>query len=63
MGLTTRELDDINDVQFNLPASEIDGAIDKLSRDALIALQRDCLACAARQNEILGRIERRLAQN
>lgn len=60
MELTTRELDDINDIQFNLSAAELDSALGALRRDALIALQRDCLACAARQTDIAGRIERLL---
>ena len=60
MELSTHTLDDINDVQFNLPTAELDGAIDKLSRDALIALQRDCLASIGRQTSILARIERLL---
>ena len=60
MELSTHTLDDITDIQFNLLIAELDSALAALSSDALIVLQRDCLACAARQNEILARIQRRL---
>jgi hypothetical protein len=60
MELTTHELDDINDIQFNLDASEFDAAIDKLSDEQLVVLRQDCLASVERQNEILARIQNSL---
>ena len=63
MKLTTHELDDLCDIQHNLDASELDAAIDQLSREQLVVLRQDCLASVKRQRRIIVRIERRLARN
>jgi hypothetical protein len=61
MELTTHELDDLCDVQHNLDASELDGAIDQLSDEQLVVLRHDCAASVKRQSYILTRIQGRLA--
>jgi hypothetical protein len=58
MELSTHALDDITDIQHNLDASELEGAIDKLSAEQLVVLRRDCLASGARQIGIATRVER-----
>ena len=60
--LTVHEMDDIVEVQCNLDASELDEAIDQLSREQLVVLRQDCLASVKRQTGILARIQSRLAQ-
>ena len=61
MELSTHQLDDINDVQFNLTAAELDAAIDQLSDEQLVVLRHDCAASVKRQSYILTRIQGRLA--
>ena len=63
MELTSSELDETNEIQFNLPTFELDAALGALRPEALIALRADCLACVERQSDILARIQSRLAQN
>jgi hypothetical protein len=63
MKLTTHELDELTELQFNFDPSELREAIDKLSDEQLVALRHDCLAGVKRQNDILARIQRRLSQN
>jgi hypothetical protein len=60
MDLTIDELDLITEIQHNRLEHELDAAIAELRPEALIELRKECQVSAARQNQIVTRVERRL---
>ncbi len=50
-----RELDQLTEIQFNLPDAEIDAAIAELPPEALMELRWQCLVMAAKQTDIAKR--------
>ncbi len=64
MELTTHDYDDIVEIQINIhDDTKLDEAIGRLRPEALFALREGCLEFIDRQNDILGRIQSRLAQS
>jgi hypothetical protein len=62
MELSTHEYDEVNEIQHNMNAFELDEAIDNLSEEQLVVLRQDCLASVKRQTYIIARVQSRLAQ-
>ena len=53
--LTESELDQLTEIQINLPDAELDTAIAELRPEALMALLRQSLVMAAKQTDIAKR--------
>ena len=62
MPLTNRQLDNLDEVQFNLDPAELEAAIDALSQAELVELREQAIALIDRQTDLVRKVEARLRQ-
>jgi hypothetical protein len=64
MELSTRDYDDIVEIQLNIhDDTKLDLAIARLRPEVLLGLREGCLKLIDRQSDIISRVERRLAED